>query len=107
MARTVSQEMSAEQRRTELMAGLTATNEEEVVVNFSHLAHAIGMDTAEGMIQNLVAMNGLLSTPYSRKPTFVSQGLCKINRLEAVDAIKRVQEKTERLKIDQLIKRKQ
>ena len=105
MSRTVAQEMSAEQRRKELLVGLTITSEEEVVVNSSHLAHAVGMDTAEGMIQNLVAMNGLIPTPYSRKPNFVSQALCKINRLEAVEAIKRVQEKTERIKIDQLIKR--
>lgn len=107
MSRSVSQEMSAEQRRKALLAGLErASNVDEVVVNFSHLAHAVGMDTAESLIGTLVSMEGLVSTPYSRKPKLVSQGMCSINPQEAIDAIKRVQERTERAKIDQLMKRR-
>ena len=107
MSRSVSQEMSAEQRRKELLDGLEkASNVEEVVVNFSHLAHAVGMDTAESLIHTLVSMEGLVATPYSRKPRLVSQGMCSINPQDAIDAIKRVQERTERAKIDQLMKRK-
>jgi len=107
MSRSVSQEMSAEQRRKELLAGLeNAATEDEVVVNFSHLAHAIGMDAAESLIHTLVSMEGLVATPYSRKPKLVSQGLCSINPQEAIEAIKRVQERTERARIDQLMKRK-
>lgn len=105
--RSVSQEMSAEQRRSALLSGLErAATEEEVVVNFSHLAHAVGMDVAEGLIGTLVAMEGLVPTPYSRKPKLVSQGMCSINPQEAIDAIRRIQERTERAKIDQLVKRK-
>lgn len=107
MARSVSQEMSAEERRKALLAGLErAITEDEVVVNFSHLAHAVGMDAAESLIGTLVAMEGLIPTPYSRKPKLVSQGLCSINPQDAIEAIKRVQERTERAKIDQLMKRK-
>lgn len=107
MSRSVSQEMSAEERRKALLAGLErAATEEEVVVNFSHLAHAVGMDTAESLVGTLVAMEGLVATPYSRKPKLVSQGLCSINPQDAIEAIKRVQERTERAKIDQLMKRR-
>ena len=107
MSRSVSQQMSAEQRRFGLLRGLEpVANEEEVVVNFSQLAHAVGMDTAESLVHTLVAMEGLVSTPYSRKPQLISKGMCSINPQEAIDAIKRVQERTERAKIDQLMKRR-
>lgn len=103
--KTVANEMTAGERRERLLHGLRATSVEEVVVNFSHLAHAIGMDKAEGMISNLVAMDGLIPTPYSRKPNFVSEGLCTINREEAIEAILRVQEKVAKIKIDQKMKK--
>lgn len=104
--RSVSQEMTAEERRTRLLHGLSATSEPEVVVNFSHLAHAIGMDSAERMIGTLVAMDGIVQTPYSRKPKYISEGLCTISREEAIEAIHRVRAKTAKLQIDNMIKKK-
>lgn len=103
--RSVATEMTAGERRTRLLHGLNATSVEEVVVNFSHLAHAIGMDKAEAMISNLVAMDGLIPTPYSRKPNFVSEGLCTINRIEAIEAILRVQENVAKIQIDRKLKK--
>ena len=105
--RSVSQEMTAAERRERLLHSLNASSEEEGMVNFSHLAHAIGMDSAEGLITNLVAMDGIIPTPYSRKPNFVSEGLCKINRQEAIEAILRVQGKVAKLQIDNKMKKGQ
>lgn len=103
--KSVANEMTAGERRERLLHSLNASSEEEGMVNFSHLAHAIGMDKAEGMISNLVAMDGLITTPYSRKPNFVSEGLCTINRIEAIEAILRVQEKVAKINIDQRLKK--
>jgi hypothetical protein len=102
---TVANEMTAEERRKRLMHGLTSTQEEMVVVNVSHLAHAIGMDAAEKLVQNLVAMDAIIPTPYSRKPQYKSDGLCTINRLEAIEAIERVTINAAKLKIDKKLQK--
>jgi methanogenic corrinoid protein MtbC1 len=103
--RTVSQEMSAEERRERLIKSLTACGDQEAVINFSHLAHAIGMDNAERLISNLVAMSGLVTTPFSRKPEYVSHGMCVVDPIIVIEEIRRVQTKTEKNKIDKLLKR--
>lgn len=100
----VADEMTAEERRKRLLHGLNATSSEEVALNFSHLAHAIGMDAAESLIGNLVAMDGLLTTPYSRVPKLISDGICIVNRLACVTAIERVQVNVAKSKIDKRTK---
>lgn len=100
MSRSVSQEMTAEERRKRLLHGLNATGEPEVVINFSHLAHALGMDTAESLISKLVEMNGLVANRFSKTPTLVTNALCAVDRLAVIEAIQRVQVKTAKANID-------
>lgn len=101
---TVAEEMSAEERRKRLLHGLRATSSDEVALNFSHLAHAIGMDAAEGLISRLVAMDGLVRTPYSRTPKLESAGICTVERLAAIAAIERVQVNATKAKIDKRLR---
>lgn len=97
---SISQEMTAEERRKRLLHGLNATGEPEVVVNFGHLAHALGMDTAEGLVNKLVQMDGLVPGRFSKEPKLHTDGLCAIDRLSAIAAIERVQVKTAKASID-------
>ena len=98
--RTISQEMPAAERRERLMKGLMATTEDKVVVNFSHLAHAIGMEAAERMVDSLATMDSLIRSPYSRKPHLVVEALCEIDRMEAIEAIQRADIKTAKAAIN-------
>lgn len=103
--RTVSQQMSAEERRQRLMHGLNATRVERVVVNFSHLAHAVGMSTAESLVKHLSEMRSLVRSPYKREPELVKEANVEVDRLEVIEAIKSVTAKTEKLKIDKALKK--
>lgn len=103
--KTVAQQMSAAERRLRLLKGLNATKSERVVVNFSKLAHAIGMDAAESLIVNMAEMRSLQRTPYKRDPELVAEAMVEIDRQSAVDAIERVTVKTEKLRIDSLLKK--
>lgn len=88
---TVSQEMTPEERQKRLLHGLKACGDETVVVNVSHLAHALGMDEAEKLATNLREMDGLLPSRYSRTAKFVRQGLCEVDRLAVIEAIENKQ----------------
>lgn len=103
--RTVSQQMSAEERRKRLMHGLNATNSERVVVNFSHLAHAVGMDKAESLIKHLSEMRSLVRTPYKREPELVKEANVEVVRLDVIEAIQQVTAKVEKSKIDSALKK--
>ena len=83
---TVSQQMPDEERRTRLIKGLQAGGGETVVLNVSHLCQAVGMAKAESLVLNLVSMNSLESSPYSKKLTQRMQGMAEVNRVECLKA---------------------
>jgi len=90
MKRTVSEEMSDEQRRDELITGLSATGNDAVFINLSHLAQAIGLDKAEGYIESLTQtqeyVNPSLSQKSTLRPKTVCGGLCQVDRKSVLEA---------------------
>lgn len=85
---TVAQEMSPEERRERLVKALKATGEDEVVMNFSQVAHAIGMDEAEKLIKGkLVEMHGILPSRTSRQNKLNRKGMVVVDRLAALEAM--------------------
>lgn len=91
MFTTVAQEMSPEERRNRLLHSFRASiSAEEGVVDFSQLAHAIGMDEAEKLVINLTAMDSIIRVPHSKRPRYMSQGMATVNIKQAIEAIQRV-----------------
>lgn len=103
---TVAQQMSPEERRERLLAGLKASPSDQVVINFSQLAHAVGMDNAEKLILNLTSLDRLVTSRYSRQPRLVSTPNMEVDRLAAIEMIERVKGQTNKAKIDKLVKGK-
>lgn len=95
--------MSAQERRERLLHGLNASQNERVVVNFSHLAHAIGMDAAEALILNMAEIQSLVSSNYRKGPDLIREALVEIDRATAIDVILRTQSKANKAKIDELL----
>lgn len=89
MPKTVNQEMSDEQRREELIMGLSATGAESVFVNFSHLAQAVGVAKAEELAESLVETHELVNPNLSQRSTLrtklVKGGVCQIDRAAALE----------------------
>jgi hypothetical protein len=94
--------MPVEERRRQLLHGLKAGGGDEVYVNFSHLAHAIGMDEAEKLVEHMSSMHSIINNKYTSKPTYVRDGLCAINRLLAIEAVLSARAKSEKETIDRL-----
>lgn len=100
--RTVAQEMPVEERRRQLLHGLKAGGGDKVYVNFSHLAHAIGMDEAEKLVEHMSSMHCIVTNQYSSKPTYIKDGLCAIDRLLAIEAVLEARARSEKETIDRL-----
>lgn len=83
---TPAQQMSNEERRDRLIKGLEATGAEEVCINFSHLAQAVGMTKAESLIGTLVQSNELVKSPMSSKVTLKRAGMCTVDRASVLEA---------------------
>lgn len=83
---TPAQQMSNEERRDRLIKGLEATGAEEVCINFSHLAQAVGMTKAESLIGTLVQSNELVKSPMSSKVTLKRAGMCTVDRAAVLEA---------------------
>ena len=86
MKRTVSSQMTDAERRQRLIKGLEATGAEEVCINFSHLAQAVGMTKAESLVGNLVQTNELVKSPMSSKVTMKRAGMCTVDRVAVLEA---------------------
>ena len=87
---TIAEEMSVEERASQLLVGLSASSAEEVGLYFEHLAHAIGMELAEKMVVMAVGESSTKKSDYSTKPQAVNHCLCIVNRKQALDAVKKV-----------------
>ncbi|GIW60302.1 MAG: hypothetical protein KatS3mg087_1368 [Patescibacteria group bacterium] len=105
MPRTVSQEMSPQERRTRLLNGLKATSSEKVVVNFSHLAHALSMDEAEKLVENMAEMVGAVQTAYSTRVRKTRDAYCEIDRLATIEALEKKTIDTNKAAIDAQVKK--
>lgn len=91
MGFSVSEEMSDERRRDELIMGLSGTNSDKVFVNISHLIQAVGLKEAEKCVESLVQMEeqenprAFTSRSAMRVHTRRS-GICQVNREAALRA---------------------
>ena len=96
MPKTVSQAMSDEQRRDELIMGLAATTHDKVFVNVSHLIQAIGMNEAEKLVESLTDFeetNVLAFRPRSTlRAKYYRAGICQIDRELALEACKKAKQ---------------
>lgn len=100
MGITVSQQMSDEERRDRLIHGLKATGDDEVTVNFSHLAQAVGMDMAEKLVINLVETEELVASRTSKTPRMMKSGMCSIDRAAALKACEDCKAEAEMKKVE-------
>lgn len=101
----VAQEMSPEERRTRLLHSFRASQSaEEGIVDFSQLAHAVGMDEAEKLVINLTAMDSIIRVPHSKRPRYVSQGMATVNIRQAIEVIQRVSYNEAKSKISNKLK---
>jgi hypothetical protein len=102
--KTVCQEMSEEQRREELIMGLSNTGSDVVIINFSNLAHAVGMVEAEKHIQSLTVTNELVNPVFSPRSTLRQHhrcnALCQVDRVTVLEAILKAKADTTKKKID-------
>lgn len=89
---TVSEEMPDEERRKRLLHGLKATGVEEVAVNFSHLAQAVGMEKAESLVVKMAETRELQASAMSRTPVLKREGICSIKRTATIEAIEAIME---------------
>jgi hypothetical protein len=88
---TVAQEMSPEERAQRLLKGLVASGSaEEVVVDFSQLAHAVGMEVAESLVVVTAGQSSTAKSDYSKQERLVRSCNCVVNRKQALDAVKKV-----------------
>lgn len=87
---TVSEEMSNGERRRRLLHGLKATGDDEVALNFSHLAQAVGMDKAESLVLMLCGHSELTTSKYNAKPQIKKSGICTVNRESVIEAINKI-----------------
>lgn len=96
--------MPTEQRCEELIFGLTHTAEENVTLDFSHLAQVVGMqaaeDMAEGLVETRQVINPVLSPRSALKATFVRSGYCQVPRQAALEACLRAKAGFTKAKID-------
>lgn len=90
MPKTVREEMSDEQRRDELIAGLSATGEESVFINYSHLAQAVGEQKAESFIESMVeeqeVINPNLSPRSTLRRSLRRNAMCQVPRTDVLEA---------------------
>jgi hypothetical protein len=106
----VSQEMSAEERRTRLLHGLRASNvgnddgTKEAIVNFSHLAHALSMDEAEKLIIRLTSMESIVRVPHSKHPRYIAQGMATVNIGACIKALEEKTFTINKSKIDRKVR---
>jgi hypothetical protein len=105
MSKTVSQEMSLEQRTNELVAGLQATGEEKVFINLSHLAQIIGMEKAVDMAESLTEQQEVVDPRTSPRSTLrvqtVRNAVVQINRADALEACLKAKAKSTKAVIDE------
>jgi hypothetical protein len=98
---TVSEQMPDEERRRRLMHGLRATGNDTVVVEFAHLAQAVGMDAAEKLATRGIAeTNEYQTSQYSSKLRKKRAGICEVDRLAVLEACKQATEKHNKSVID-------
>lgn len=90
--RTVSNEMSDEERRERLLKGLKATSAEEVACDVSHLIQAIGEAAAEKCVLSLAETQELVQGNFTRTPKIRKTGICSVNRQEVIDIIESMTE---------------
>lgn len=82
--------MSDEQRREELIMGLSATGEEACFVNVSHLAQAVGMEKMGDLVESLVETHEVVNPNLSPRSTLrtrnVRNGVAQVNRNDVLEA---------------------
>ena len=108
--RTVSDEMSNSERREELIKGLSATGEDKVFVDVSHVIQAIGLVETEKHIESLVEQqeveNPRAFTPRSALRFAVRRrGIAQVNRSAVLKACKEARAKENKDKIDSYLKK--
>lgn len=106
MPKTVAQEMSAAERRTRLLHGLRASGSEEVVVVFSHVAHALeSMKQAEELTSNLKLTQGIIPSKFSRSTKMQSDATCEVDRELLIEALVAKEGSSNKAEIDKKIKK--
>lgn len=101
--------MPDEQRRDELIAGLSATGEEKVFINLSHLAQAIGIEAAGDMVESLTEQQEVVDPRTSPRSTLkvqtIRNAVIQIDRKNVLDACTKAKEsstlKTSKAKTDE------
>jgi len=108
MNKTISEEMPDNVRRDELIAGMSATAEDVVFVNLSHLAQAVGLKKAEDLADSLVETTELVNPNLSPRSTLRMVGrrnaMCQVDRVAALDACKSAKGSSSKSIIDNKLK---
>lgn len=92
MARTVAQEMTAEERCDRLLKSCKAGADEEVFCVFSHVAHALDMDTAEELRESELTETQEIYVPQGTNNQKVKRdGICQFNRPQLIKALEQKQ----------------
>ena len=100
MVKPIAQQMTKEDCCSRLIKGLRATGSESVALNFSHLAHAVGMKKAESLVGNLVETQELRSAPMSSKLQMHKNGICTVDREAVLAACEEVHMNNNKKAID-------
>lgn len=88
MARTVADEMSAEERRERLLKSCKAGADEEVFCIFSQVAHALDMDAAEKLRESDLTETQEIYVPAGTDKSKVKRdGICQFNRKQLIEAL--------------------
>lgn len=88
MAKTVANEMSAEERRVRLLNSCKAGADEEVFCIFSQVAHALDMDTAEKLRESNLTETQEVYVPQGTDQQKVKRdGICQFNRAQLIEAL--------------------
>lgn len=103
--KTVANEMPDEQRREELILGLSSTQNESVTINVSHLIQAVGLQKADELSGPITATveavgkqrNGPATT---RQLSFKHSGMTEVDRESTLEALKEAKAKATKDKID-------
>jgi len=97
--------MPAERRRIELIEGMSATLNEVVTINISHLIQSVGLEKADQlsgpMSETIEAIARERNGPSTnRRMTYRRNGMVEVDRLETLEALKEARGKAEKAKID-------
>ena len=103
MGPTVSEEMSNDDRREELIQGLSATENETVTIDVSHLIQAIGLKEADRFTESLTDFVMSIKSPRpnsAQRSRYRRTGMATINRQAVLNACIEARAEAAKKKID-------